>query len=277
MPSSDDATRKLRSGSREPLLRVEGLHTHFAIRRGLLRRTVGSVRAVDGVDLRLLQGQTLAVVGEARAGKTTLARSIARLVPATSGRVLFEGKDLLGMSKSDFRALERQIQMLTRESLAPDPTAAFRLVIEQGARLLIFDDAFETVVDAQRLLLLEELRRAQDERGLTCLLLTRDLKLAAVADDVVVMHRGQIVETGVAPSVLARPHHPYTQALLSLKPAPEASSVPPSSGEAEMSGCRFRSRCPYAFSRCAREEPVLYAVAGGTSRCFLEDPAHSAG
>jgi peptide/nickel transport system ATP-binding protein len=274
LPSSDDATRKLRSGSREPLLRVEGLHTHFAIKQGLLRRTVGNVRAVDGVDLRLLQGQTLAVVGEARAGKSTLARSIARLVSVTSGRVLFEGKDLLGMSKSDFRGLERQIQLLTRASLAPDAAAALGVAIEQGAKLLIFDDTFETVADARRLLLLGELRRAQDERGLTCLVLTRDLKLAAVADDVVVMHRGQIVETGVAPSVLARPHHPYTQSLLSVKPEP---SAPPSSGEAEISECRFRSRCPYAFSRCAREEPVLYAVAGGTSRCFLEDPAHSAG
>jgi oligopeptide/dipeptide ABC transporter ATP-binding protein len=273
LPSSDDATRKLRSGSREPLLRVEGLHIHFAVKRGLLRRTVGNVRAVDGVDLRLLQGQTLALVGETGAGKSALVRGLVRLVPVHAGRVSFEGKDVLGMSKSDLRALARQIQTVTPEALLPNAASALAALLEQGAKLLIFDSAFDSISDRERLSLFEALRRAQDERGLTCLLLTRDLKLAAaLAEDVAVMYRGQIVETGAAADVLARPQHPYTQALLGSKAADTTKSEPPVSGAFE-AGCRFRMRCPYAFTRCAREEPVLFAVAGGTSRCFLEDPA----
>lgn len=273
MPSSDDATRKLRSGSREPLLRVEGLCTQLSVKQGLLRRTVGSVRAVDAVDLRLLQGQTLAVVGEAGAGKSTLARSITRLVPSSSGRVLFEGKDLLALSKADFRILARQIQTFDAESLAAATLGPLGVAIDAAVKLLIFDEAFGQVSPTARTSALEALRREQDERGLACLLLTRDLELAAaLADDIAVMHRGQIVETGSAPSVLARPHHPYTQALLTRS---QATSEPPASGSAETVGCRFRSRCPYAFARCAREEPILFAVAGGTSRCFLADPAAS--
>ena len=254
-------------------MRVEGLQTQFALRKGLLRRTVGRVYAVDDVDLRLLQGQTLAVVGEAGAGKTTLARSIVRLVPASSGRVMLEGKDLLTMNRAELRAAQRQIELVEKETLATEAVAVLRRLMEQGPKLLIFDAAFDGVTDAERLPLFEELRRVQDERGLTCLLLTRDLKLAAaLANDVAVMHRGQIVETGAASSVCHRPHHPYSQALLLAKTAP---SEPPASGGADMLGCRFRSRCPYAFSRCAREEPALFAIAGGTSRCFLEDPAGS--
>ena len=279
MPSSDDATRKLRSGSRDPLLRVEGLCTYFALKQGLLRRTVGQLRAVDGVDLRVLRGQTLAVVGEAGSGKTTLARSITRQLPATSGKVLFEGKDLLGMSKSDVRALERQIQIVSPDMLgAPEPLTVLQGLLQADPKLLIFDDAFAGLSDGVRVSLFEELRRRQDEQGLTCLLLTRDLKLAApLADQVALLHAGQIVETGATASLLAHPQHPYTQALLAAEPSTiaVASSVPPISNRGPLSGCRFRSRCPHAFARCAQEEPVLFVVPGGLSRCFLQDPEGS--
>jgi oligopeptide/dipeptide ABC transporter ATP-binding protein len=117
----------------------------------------------------------------------------------------------------------------------------------------------------------KHLRGLQDELGFSCLLLTRSLEQASsLADEIVVLHAGQIVESGSSASLIKRPHHPYTQSLLGQSlPAP---SEPPASGGSERpAGCRFRARCPHAFVRCAKEAPSLVAVAGGLSRCFLHD------
>jgi oligopeptide/dipeptide ABC transporter ATP-binding protein len=274
LPSSDDATRKLRSGSREPLLRVEGLCTQFPVKQGLLRRTVGQVRAVDGVDLRLLRGQVLAVVGEAGAGKTTLARSICRLVAPSAGKVRFEGKDLLSLVNPELRNLLGQIQIVTREALAgPDALQALQALVKLEPKLLILDEPFESLPDSVRLRLFDRLRQLQDDRGLTCLLLTRSIPLArALADQAAVMHAGQIVETGATASLFDRPQHPYTQSLLAPIASAQPSAPPASDRKGHGVGCRFRARCPQAFTRCDEEEPTLFAVPGGLSRCLLHDP-----
>src|SRR5690606_35431883 len=81
------------------LLEVEDLCTWFPIKKGLLRKTVGHVRAVDGVSFRLEKGKTLALVGESGCGKTTVGRSILRLVEPRSGRVNYCGKDLLSLDE----------------------------------------------------------------------------------------------------------------------------------------------------------------------------------
>ena len=271
MPSRDDATRKLRSGSREPLLRVEGLSVQFPVKQGLLRRTVGHLHALDSVDLRLLRGQTLAVVGEAGAGKTTLARSITGQLTPHAGKVLFESKDLLAANKAELRVALRQVQLLTPEHLASADLPAALGGLE--TKLLILDEAVDALDAVAQLRVFDELRGQQDERGLTCLLLTRSLQLAgALADEIVVLHAGQVVETGAPASLLSQPHHPYTQRLLDpTTPAPP--SLPPESGEARSSAtaCRFRARCPQVFARCAQEAPALVAVTGGLSRCLLHD------
>jgi len=274
LSSSDDATRKLRSGSREPLLRVEGLCTQFAVKQGLLRRTVGQVRAVDGVDLRVLRGQVLAVVGEAGAGKTTLGRSICRLVSPSAGRVLFDGKDLLSLAKPELRQVLGQIQIVSAATFAgPDPLLALQAVIQLEPKLLILDEPFAALEPAIGRRLVEELRRLQDERGLTGLLLTQSIPLArALADQTAVMHGGQIVETGTTASLFERPQHPCTQGLLAMKPAAPPPVPPASDGEGRVAGCRFRARCPRAFRRCNEEEPAMFVVPGGLSRCFLHDP-----
>jgi oligopeptide/dipeptide ABC transporter ATP-binding protein len=271
LPSSDDATRKLRSGSRDPLLRVEGLCVQFAVKQGLLRRTVGQVWALDGVDLRVLRGQTLAVVGETGAGKTTLGRTIGRLVAPTAGKLLFEGKDLLALGKADLRPALRHILLVTPETLAaPDALTALAAL---EPKLLIFDEAFAALDAVARLRVFEQLRRLQDEQGFTCLVLTRSLELASsLADEIVVLHAGQIVESGSTAGLVKRPHHPYTQSLLGQSQAATPSEPPPASGSERPVGCRFRLRCPHAFIRCAEEAPSLVAVAGGLSRCFLHDP-----
>ncbi len=78
----------------DPLLRVEGLQVHFPIRRGLvIDRTIGHVRAVDGVDLEVARGQTYGLVGESGCGKSTLGRAILRLEEPTGGKVTFDGQD----------------------------------------------------------------------------------------------------------------------------------------------------------------------------------------
>src|SRR5205823_10841798 len=78
----------------DPLLEVRGLRTWFPVTAGVLQRTVAHVRAVDGVDLSIRQGETLGLVGESGCGKSTLGRSILRLVEPTAGQVRLKGRDL---------------------------------------------------------------------------------------------------------------------------------------------------------------------------------------
>ena len=97
------------------LLKVDNLKTYFPIRKGLLRRAVGHVRAVDGVSFKIAAGQTLGLVGESGCGKTTVARSIVRLVPATAGQVIFEQMDILSADKVRLRRLRRQISLIFQD------------------------------------------------------------------------------------------------------------------------------------------------------------------
>jgi oligopeptide transport system ATP-binding protein len=97
------------------LLKVDNLKTYFAIKKGLLRRTVGYVRAVDGVSFGIREGQTLGLVGESGCGKTTVARSVIRLVPATAGRVVFENEDVLSADRVRLRQLRREISIVFQD------------------------------------------------------------------------------------------------------------------------------------------------------------------
>jgi ABC-type oligopeptide transport system ATPase subunit len=100
-----------------PLLAVEQLRTWFPIRQGIFKRVVGHVRAVDDVSFNVERGKTLALVGESGCGKTTVGRSILRLVSAQAGRVLFEGQDLLALAESEVRPLRRHIQMVFQDPM----------------------------------------------------------------------------------------------------------------------------------------------------------------
>ena len=91
------------------ILKVENLKTWFAIRKGILRRTAGYVRAVDDVSFKIPAGSTFGLVGESGSGKTTTARTIAKLIPATSGEVVFEGKSILNLHQSKLRAIRKDI------------------------------------------------------------------------------------------------------------------------------------------------------------------------
>ena len=109
------------------LFRVTGLKKHFPIMKGVFRRQVGAVRAVDGVDFEIFRGETLGLVGESGSGKSTTGRVVLQLDKATDGAVVFEGEDLTQVSSNRMRELRKQMQMIFQDphaSLNPRMTVA---------------------------------------------------------------------------------------------------------------------------------------------------------
>ena len=108
-----------------PLVAVENLTKHFPIMRGVLRRKVGSVRAVDGLDFAIHPRETLGLVGESGCGKSTVGRVILRLYPPTAGRVTFRGEDITALQGEALRRLRPHMQMIfqdPQDSLNPRMT-----------------------------------------------------------------------------------------------------------------------------------------------------------
>ena len=101
-----------------PLLEVEGLTMHFPIMAGVFRRQVGTVRAVDGIDFNIHEGETLGLVGESGCGKSTVARAILRLHEPTAGRVSFRGEDIARITGEPLRRLRRRMQMVFQDPQA---------------------------------------------------------------------------------------------------------------------------------------------------------------
>ncbi len=122
----------------EPILTVKDLKVHFPITRGVLRRTVGQVKAVDGVSFEVMRGETLGLVGESGCGKTTTGRSLLRIVEATAGSITFrrpngEELDVTGAGRPQLKALRREMRMVFQDPNASlNPRLPVGEIIGQG-------------------------------------------------------------------------------------------------------------------------------------------------
>jgi peptide/nickel transport system ATP-binding protein/oligopeptide transport system ATP-binding protein len=113
--ASPATARTAAPSTSDALLQVTDLTKHFPIRRGLLQRQVGAVRAVDGLTFEVAKGETLSLVGESGCGKTTTGRMLTRLLEPTSGQILFEGRDITHASVGTMRPLRRDVQMIFQD------------------------------------------------------------------------------------------------------------------------------------------------------------------
>ncbi len=272
-PSADNSAR--------PIVAVDDVRVWFPIKKGLLRRTVGHVKAVDGVSLTVREGQTVGVVGESGSGKTTLGLAILRLI-RSKGTILYCGRGIHGLSVSQMRPLRREMQIVfqdpygslsprlsvaeiveegliaqkTRLNAAERREAVARALADTGldpatmdryphefsggqrqriaiARAMALDPKFivldeptsalDMSVQAQ---IVDLLRDLQKRRSLAYLFISHDLKVVrALASEIIVMRRGEVVESGSAREVFAAPRSDYTKALFAAAFAIEADAT----------------------------------------------------
>ena len=305
-----------------PILSAQGLVQTFASRKaGEWRRQF--VNAVDGVDIEVRDGETLAIVGESGSGKSTLARLLLSLAEPVRGTILWRGRALERLTKDEHRAYRAEVQavfqnpaaslnprmrvenilthVIRRHHLAEGenprelvtagldavgltPATEFmqrfphqlsggqqqRVAIARALirkpRLIIADEPLSSLDISIQTQLLDLMRELKRRMNLSFLLISHDLNaVQSIADRVVVMYRGRIVEAGR--QVLEHPLHPYTRALLDARLIPDpklarsrrriilesdAASMPVPIG-----GCRFRDRCPFVISTCETQDPEL--------------------
>ncbi|NDG42319.1 MAG: ABC transporter ATP-binding protein [Betaproteobacteria bacterium] len=294
-----------------PLLSVEGLGVEF-------RTRLGVARVLDEVGFTLARGETLAVVGESGCGKSVTALAIMRLIPQppgriASGRLMFDGRDLLALPESEMRRVRgNRIAMIFQEpmtSLNPAFTVGDQIAeslrlheyphqFSGGMRqrvmialalacqpdLLIADEpttALDVTVQAQIFDLIAELREASaTQKGTAVMLITHDMgAVAEMADRVVVMYAGRVVETGSAVEILESPQHPYTRGLIACapgrrtavpgQPLEEIPGTVPSLLE-RGAGCMFAERCASAMPRCSSALPPPTLLGPSRSvQCWL--------
>jgi microcin C transport system ATP-binding protein len=253
-----------------PLVRARDLRVWFPIKAGVLRRTVGQIKAVDGVSLTVREGHTVGVVGESGSGKTTLGLALLRL-QASTGEIEFGGRDLQTLSARALRPLRREMQVVFQDPYGSlSPRLSVEQIIEEGLRVhrmgesaaeraelveqalvevgldpatrhryphefsggqrqriaiaramvlkprfVVLDEptsALDVSVQAQIVDLLRDLQR---HHGLAYLFISHDLRVVkALADEIVVMRDGAVVEHGPATRVFEDPREPYTRALM---------------------------------------------------------------
>ncbi len=312
-----------------PLLSVRRLRVHYP-KRGLLPWTRSlAVKAIDDLHFDLQPGEILGIVGESGCGKSTLARTLVGLQAASAGSIRYQGQELIGLNRKQWKPLRRDVQLVFQDPLgslspkmkvldivaeplkalmpelpADERKARARALLArvglgeeladrraselsggQGQRvgiaralivepkLLICDEpvsALDVSIQAQIINLLADLAQ---ERQLAMIFIAHDLAVVRqLADRVLVMYLGKVMEQGRADDLYERPRHPYTRALLEAAPVidPEG-SVPKrrkrlggaaaDPGQLPM-GCVFHPRCPLVEHACVQSVPGLRKVDG---------------
>ena len=263
------------------VVQAENLKVWFPVKRGLMRKTVDHIKAVDGIDITVREGQTLGIVGESGSGKTTLGLAILRMI-SSEGRIAVNSKDIQGNSWKEMRPLRRDMQIVLQDPFgALSPRMSVADIVGEGllvhfphlsaderdrkvasaleevgldastrhryphefsggqrqrisiARAMVLEPKFvmldeptsalDMSVQAQVVDLLRDLQKAH---GLAYLFISHDLKVVrALANEVVVMRQGKVVESGPAEQIFDAPQTDYTRALMAaafrLETAPE--------------------------------------------------------
>jgi peptide/nickel transport system ATP-binding protein len=274
-PESEIEASRKALYAQAPLLKIDQLSTWFPVKTGLLGMSKKVVKAVNNVSFEVYPGETLGLVGESGCGKTTLGRSILRLIEPTAGNISFENTDLRSLKKDDLREIRRNIQiifqdpysslnpkltvgqsimeplqvhqfysnnakrkkhvleLLERVNLLPEHFNRYphefsggqrqRIVIARALALqpkfIICDEsvsALDVSVQAQVLNLIREL---QQEFKLTYIFISHDLAVIKhISDRMMVMNKGEIVETGYPDDIYYRPKEEYTKRLIASIP-----------------------------------------------------------
>ena len=262
------------------VMRGEDVKVYFPIKKGLLRRTVDHVKAVDGISLKVRAGETIGVVGESGSGKTTLGLALLRLV-SSKGRIVFLGRDIEGLRSKALRPMRKEMQVVFQDPYGSlSPRLSVFSIVEEGlavqkpnmlraerravvaralgdvgidpatmdryphefsggqrqriaiARAMALDPSFvlldeptsalDMSVQAQ---IVDLLRALQAKRGLAYLFISHDLRVVrALANFVIVMRDGKVVEEGTADAIFEAPKSDYTKALIAA--AFRAEAVP---------------------------------------------------
>ena len=268
----------------EYLIEVKNLVKWFPIKSSFFRRTIGNVRAVDGISFHIKRGQTMGLVGESGCGKSTAGRTILRLIEKTSGEVIFDGQDIFKMSREELRKLRPRIQIIFQDPYSSlSPRIPVGEIIGEAVRehnivpKEEFDDYISRIMRACGLQEYHKDRYPHEfsggQRQRICIaralalnpdFISHDLSVVEhISDTVGVMYLGSMVEYADTDKIFSHPLHPYTEALFSAIPIPDPDvkmkriilkgSLPSPANPPK--GCKFHTRCHKCMEVCKYAAP----------------------